>query len=224
MGGARPQILAIECPRCPTWRLLAEVPRGFTPARGSRPRVPHHTPRRASRRRRTRSLHGRPCRGGLRRIHLSRRSLLNNLTTARFWSPAGQSSELFERPCRGGRHRSAHVRSGVVRQRRSRPGCRSRRVRGRPPCRSIGMASPSKRRPATSARASAILACGANYSLHRQVGLGMPRMFLHTAQIELPAQPSRRCRASLWQRDCAQGIWLGRSGRARRRSTARVSA
>jgi flavin-dependent dehydrogenase len=33
----------------------------------------------------------------------------------------------------------------------------------------------------------AILACGANYSLHRQVGLGMPRMFLHTAQIELPA-------------------------------------
>ena len=33
-----------------------------------------------------------------------------------------------------------------------------------------------------------MLACGANYSLHRQVGLGMPRMFLHTAQIELPAR------------------------------------
>ena len=33
-----------------------------------------------------------------------------------------------------------------------------------------------------------ILACGANYALHRQVGLGMPRMFLHTAQIELPAR------------------------------------
>jgi digeranylgeranylglycerophospholipid reductase len=33
----------------------------------------------------------------------------------------------------------------------------------------------------------AILACGANYSLHRQVGLGMPRMFLNTAQVELPA-------------------------------------
>jgi digeranylgeranylglycerophospholipid reductase len=32
-----------------------------------------------------------------------------------------------------------------------------------------------------------ILACGANYSLHRQVGLGMPRLFLHTAQMELPA-------------------------------------
>jgi len=32
-----------------------------------------------------------------------------------------------------------------------------------------------------------ILACGANYSLHRQVGLGMPRLFLHTAQLELPA-------------------------------------
>jgi flavin-dependent dehydrogenase len=34
----------------------------------------------------------------------------------------------------------------------------------------------------------AVLACGANYSLHRQVGLGMPRMFLHTAQTELPAR------------------------------------
>ena len=33
----------------------------------------------------------------------------------------------------------------------------------------------------------AVLACGANYALHRQVGLGMPRLFLHTAQIELPA-------------------------------------
>src|SRR5205085_327139 len=32
-----------------------------------------------------------------------------------------------------------------------------------------------------------VLACGANYSLHRQVGLGMPRLFLHTAQLELPA-------------------------------------
>ena len=33
-----------------------------------------------------------------------------------------------------------------------------------------------------------ILACGANYSLHRQVGLEMPRLFLHTAQVEVPAR------------------------------------
>jgi digeranylgeranylglycerophospholipid reductase len=32
-----------------------------------------------------------------------------------------------------------------------------------------------------------ILACGANYALHRQVGFGMPRLFLHTAQLELAA-------------------------------------
>jgi flavin-dependent dehydrogenase len=34
----------------------------------------------------------------------------------------------------------------------------------------------------------AILACGANYSLHRQVGLGIPQLFLHTAQMEVPAR------------------------------------
>jgi flavin-dependent dehydrogenase len=31
-----------------------------------------------------------------------------------------------------------------------------------------------------------ILACGANYALHRQVGFGMPRLFMHTAQLEMP--------------------------------------
>lgn len=32
-----------------------------------------------------------------------------------------------------------------------------------------------------------ILACGANYSLHRRLGLGMPKMHLQSAQLELPA-------------------------------------
>jgi digeranylgeranylglycerophospholipid reductase len=32
-----------------------------------------------------------------------------------------------------------------------------------------------------------VLACGANYSLHRRLGLGMPGLFLQTAQAELPA-------------------------------------
>jgi digeranylgeranylglycerophospholipid reductase len=31
------------------------------------------------------------------------------------------------------------------------------------------------------------LACGASYALQRQLGLGMPRLLLHSAQIELPA-------------------------------------
>jgi flavin-dependent dehydrogenase len=32
-----------------------------------------------------------------------------------------------------------------------------------------------------------VLACGANYSLQRKLGLGMPRLMLQTAQAELPA-------------------------------------
>jgi geranylgeranyl reductase family protein len=32
-----------------------------------------------------------------------------------------------------------------------------------------------------------VLACGANYALHRKLGLGLPRMMLQSAQAELPA-------------------------------------
>jgi geranylgeranyl reductase family protein len=32
-----------------------------------------------------------------------------------------------------------------------------------------------------------VLACGASYALHRKLRLGMPRLMLHSAQIELPA-------------------------------------
>jgi digeranylgeranylglycerophospholipid reductase len=34
----------------------------------------------------------------------------------------------------------------------------------------------------------AILACGASYALHRKLELGMPRLLLHSAQIEVPAR------------------------------------
>jgi geranylgeranyl reductase family protein len=33
-----------------------------------------------------------------------------------------------------------------------------------------------------------ILACGATYALQRKLGLGMPRLLLHSAQVEVPAQ------------------------------------
>ena len=117
---------------------------------------------------------------------LSRRSLLNQLTTARFRSPAGQevvySAERVEAVVidrrvfdqdlldeatsagvvieRGGRVTSVHVDDTGV----------------------------TVRTPAGEHRGRAgILACGANYALHRQVGFGMPRLYLHTAQLELPA-------------------------------------
>jgi len=33
-----------------------------------------------------------------------------------------------------------------------------------------------------------MLACGASYALQRQLGMGMPRLLLHSAQVELPAE------------------------------------
>jgi flavin-dependent dehydrogenase len=118
---------------------------------------------------------------------LSRRSVLNELLTARFWSPAGRQlsysgsrveavvidrrvfdHELYERArdagvCieRGARVTGIQIDASGVTVRAGDTEIRSRVV---------------------------ILACGANYSLHRQLGLAMPRMFLHTAQIELPAR------------------------------------
>src|SRR5688572_12932629 len=117
---------------------------------------------------------------------LTRRALLNELTSARFWSPAGHQVtyasptveavvvdrrefdlELFERA----------EAAGVIVQR----GARATSVQ-------IESTGVSVKTPGGEFRARAcILACGANYALHRQVGLDMPRLFLHTAQVELPA-------------------------------------
>jgi geranylgeranyl reductase family protein len=120
-------------------------------------------------------------------FNLSRRSLLNDLTTARFWSPAGHQfsysagrveavvvdrrafdQDLLERATGSGVsvEQGARVTSILIEKDGVTVRTGERESRGR----------------------VAILACGANYSLHRQVGLGMPRMFLHTAQVELPAR------------------------------------
>ena len=115
---------------------------------------------------------------------LSRRSLLNQLTTARFRSPAGREviyaaeraeavvidrrafdQDLLERAASAG----VTIESGT-------------RVSGV----QVSAAGVTVKTQSAEHRARAcILACGANYSLHRQVGLGMPRLFLHTAQLEL---------------------------------------
>jgi len=118
-------------------------------------------------------------------FNLSRRSLLNQLTTARFHSPAGHEvtysgdrveavvidrrtfdQDLLERA----------TSAGVLIER----GARVTAVL-------IDAAGVTVKTPSGEHRAQAcILACGANYSLHRQVGFGMPRLFLHTAQLEVP--------------------------------------
>ena len=117
---------------------------------------------------------------------LPRRAVLNELTTARFWSPSGRQvtysagkvealvidRRLFDQDLdaiaqergvtvmRGERATSVQIRADGVTVKTS-----SGEVDAR----------------------ACILACGANYSLHRQVGLGMPQLLLHTAQMELPA-------------------------------------
>lgn len=117
---------------------------------------------------------------------LSRNALLNELTTASFWSPAGRQvsysagkveavvidrrvfdQDLFESAERAG--------VSVV---------RATRATGI----EIDSAGVTVRATEGDIRARVcVLACGANYSLHRQVGLEMPRLFLHTAQVEQPA-------------------------------------
>lgn len=54
-----------------------------------------------------------------------------------------------------------------------------------------------------------VLACGANYRLHRQLGLGLPRMWLQSAQIETPFPPRPRVEVHLG-RELAPGgfAWL----------------
>ena len=117
---------------------------------------------------------------------LSRASLLNELSTARFWSPAGRqvtySSTNVEAVAIDRRvfdQELLHTArtSGVV----LRSGTRVTGIH-------IGPDNATVRTSGGLIQARAcVLACGANYSLHRSLGLGMPRMFLHTAQIEVPA-------------------------------------
>jgi geranylgeranyl reductase family protein len=119
-------------------------------------------------------------------FNLSRRSLLNQLTTARFRSPAGH--EVV--------YTGDRVEAVVIDRRQfdqdllERATCagvavdRGARVTGV----QVDAAGVTVNTPSREYRARAcILACGANYSLHRPVGFDLPRLFLHTAQLELPA-------------------------------------
>ena len=117
---------------------------------------------------------------------LPRRAVLNELTTARFWSPSGQQvtytadsvaavvidRRVFDQDLLG-----AAQTSGVKVTRDARVTSVQITATG---------AHVKTSRGEVTARAC-VLACGANYSLHRTIGLGMPRLLLHTAQLELAA-------------------------------------
>ena len=119
-------------------------------------------------------------------FNLSRRSVLNQLTTARFTSPAGHeviyAGDRVEAVVIDRREFDRDLLdratlAGVAIER----GARVTGVQ-------VDASSVTITTPSSEYRARAcILACGANYSLHRQVGFGMPRLFLHTAQLELAA-------------------------------------
>ena len=124
--------------------------------------------------------------GAFDEFNLSRRSLLNRLTTARFRSPAGREviysgdrveAVVIDRRAFDQDLLDQATSAGVVIER----GARVTSVQ-------VDGAGITVKTPAREYRARAgILACGANYSLHRQVGFGMPRLYLHTAQLEVPA-------------------------------------
>jgi digeranylgeranylglycerophospholipid reductase len=119
-------------------------------------------------------------------FNLSRRSLLNQLTTARFRSPAGHEvtysgerveAVVIDRRAFDQDLLASATAAGVVIER----GARVTGVQ-------VGTGGVAIKTPTKDYRARAgILACGANYSLHRQVGFGMPRLFLQTAQLEVAA-------------------------------------
>ncbi len=118
---------------------------------------------------------------------LSTESVLNELTTARFISPSGQDivyrtrvveAVVVDRALLDRCLADEAVRAGAELIR----GARVHRVASSADRVTIHVAG----QPPIHAR-SCVLACGGRYALHRQLGLDVPSLLLHTAQRELPA-------------------------------------
>jgi digeranylgeranylglycerophospholipid reductase len=118
---------------------------------------------------------------------LSSDTILNELTTARFISPAGHDivyrtraveAVVIDRAIFDARLADDAVRAGA----RLLRGARATAVS----CSVDGVSIEVAGQPPLRAR-SCVLACGGRYALHRQLGLGVPSLLLHTAQRELPA-------------------------------------
>ena len=120
-------------------------------------------------------------------FRLSTASILNELTTARFFSPSGQDivyrtrvveAVVVDRALFDGSLADEAVRAGAELIR----GARVNRITAT----ADGVTIQTAGQPLLHAR-SCVLACGGRYALHRQLGLGVPSLLLHTAQRELPA-------------------------------------
>ena len=115
-------------------------------------------------------------------------AILNELTTARFISPTGQEvvhrtrvveAVVVDRAAFDERLADEAVRAGAELVRGSRVTAVS--------CEDTGTSIHVAGQTPLRAR-SCVLACGGRYALHRQLGLSVPSLLLHTAQRELPAR------------------------------------
>jgi digeranylgeranylglycerophospholipid reductase len=123
-------------------------------------------------------------------LNLPREAVLNPLSTVKFVAPSGGSfaytttavealvidRQVFDRALF-----SAAERAGVAVHRSARIETMTAEDDG------VSLDAGTGKR--IRARA-VILACGANYALQRRLGLGFPRAFLHSAQMEVPATPA----------------------------------
>ena len=113
--------------------------------------------------------------------------ILNELTTARFISPSGLDVVYRTRAIEAvAIDRVAFDADLAERAVRLASTCGSGHVprahrSGRWRCRQRGRSAEVRAR-------ACVLACGGRYALHRQLGLSVPSLFLHTAQRELPAE------------------------------------
>lgn len=117
---------------------------------------------------------------------LSRQSILNTLATARFTSPSGLSI-AYTTP----RTEALVIDRALFDQdllRQAREAGATVLVGTRVSSVTVDDAGVTLRagEQAFAARVC-VLACGANYSLHRQLGLGLPAAYLRSAQLEMPA-------------------------------------
>jgi geranylgeranyl reductase family protein len=118
---------------------------------------------------------------------LSTESILNELTTARFISPSGQDIVYSTRVVEAVVVDRARL-DGALADQAVRAGAeliRGARVNGITAA-AKGVTIHVANQPLVHAR-TCVLACGGRYALHRQLGLGVPSLLLHTAQRELPA-------------------------------------
>jgi len=123
-----------------------------------------------------------------REFNLSRVSILNTLSTARFVSPAGFQIS-YTTPSIEAHVVDRRLLDRTIAQQATDAGSRlyaGRRVRNLEPT-AEGMRIEIDGDAVVQARA-VVLACGASYGLQRRFGLGMPTVSLNSAQLELPAR------------------------------------